>query len=130
MVVFSLLRSTLLRNVYNSTNGRKSIKKVLLHNHFTHLIELRFMSGGHHRVLPIQPSRFQWNKFKDLFHYYLMVGIIPVGLVVLYSNIFIGPATLSEIPEGYEPKYWEYYRVCFWKHFELFVVFNCFYINL
>ncbi|XP_044262606.1 NADH dehydrogenase [ubiquinone] 1 beta subcomplex subunit 5, mitochondrial [Tribolium madens] len=63
-----------------------------------------------HRVFPIQPSRWQWNKFKDLFHYYIMLGVIPLGLVTLYANVFIGPATLSEIPEGYTPKYWEYYK--------------------
>lgn len=71
------------------------------------------MSGGHHRVLPLQPSRWQWNKFKDLLHFYIAIGVIPLGLIVLFTNIFVGPATLSEIPEGYEPKYWEYYKVTF-----------------
>ncbi|XP_022911990.1 NADH dehydrogenase [ubiquinone] 1 beta subcomplex subunit 5, mitochondrial-like [Onthophagus taurus] len=68
----------------------------------------RSMSG--HNTFPYQPSRFQWTKFKDLFHYYVMLGVIPVGLIVTYVNIFIGPATLSEIPEGYTPKHWEYFR--------------------
>lgn len=40
-----------------------------------------------------------------------MIGLIPVGLIITYSNIFVGPATLSEIPKGYVPKHWEYYRV-------------------
>lgn len=62
-------------------------------------------------MFPIQPSRWQWNKFKDLFHFYVMLGAIPAGLVIFYSNVFIGPATLSEIPEDYVPKHWEYYRV-------------------
>lgn len=59
----------------------------------------------------IEPSRWQWHKFKDMFHYYFMVGAIPVTAVIFYSNVFIGPATLAEIPEGYEPKHWEYYKV-------------------
>ncbi|KAJ8921621.1 hypothetical protein NQ315_010530 [Exocentrus adspersus] len=63
-----------------------------------------------HRVFNITPSRWQWNRFKDLLHFYLLLGIIPCTVVVTCANIFIGPATLSEIPEGYEPKYWEYYR--------------------
>ncbi|XP_063906276.1 NADH dehydrogenase [ubiquinone] 1 beta subcomplex subunit 5, mitochondrial [Zophobas morio] len=63
-----------------------------------------------HRVFPMEPSRWQWNKFKDLFHFYALVGIIPLSLLTLYANVFIGPATLQEIPEGYTPKYWEYYK--------------------
>lgn len=72
--------------------------------------QLRQMSGDHHHMI-VQPSRFQWNKFKDLLHFYVMLGVIPITAVVMYCNIFIGPAQLHEIPEGYEPKYWEYHRV-------------------
>lgn len=72
--------------------------------------QLRQMSGGHHHMI-VQPSRFQWNKFKDLLHFYVMLGVLPITGIVLYSNIFVGPAQLHEIPEGYEPKYWEYHKV-------------------
>ncbi|XP_075213671.1 NADH dehydrogenase (ubiquinone) SGDH subunit isoform X2 [Lycorma delicatula] len=73
-----------------------------------HCVSNRMMSE--HRIFPITPSRWQYQKMKDLFHFYLFVGAIPVGLIVLFTNIFIGPATLTEIPEGYTPKHWEYYR--------------------
>ncbi|KRT80252.1 hypothetical protein AMK59_6506 [Oryctes borbonicus] len=63
-----------------------------------------------HRVLPYRPTRFQWLKFKDLMHLYIALGVIPLGLFTLYCNTFIGPATLTEIPEDYVPKHWEYYR--------------------
>ncbi|KAB0802727.1 hypothetical protein PPYR_04913 [Photinus pyralis] len=63
-----------------------------------------------HRVFPYQPSRWQWNKFKDYAHFYILLGVIPLTLITVGANIFIGPATLSEIPEGYEPKHWEYHR--------------------
>lgn len=76
------------------------------------LVILREMSDHGPRTFPLQPSRWQWNKFKDMLHYYVMIGLIPVTAVVMYANIFIGPATLSEIPEGYTPKHWEYHRVC------------------
>lgn len=66
--------------------------------------------GTHKRVMVITPSRFQWRKFKDAFHFYVMLGVIPLGLLVSYTNIFIGPAELSEIPEGHHPEQWEYYR--------------------
>lgn len=66
--------------------------------------------GGHDKHMVVEPSRFQWHKFKDLIHFYVMVGLIPMLGIVTYSNIFIGPATLTETPEGYRPKHWEYYR--------------------
>ncbi|KAF6214067.1 hypothetical protein GE061_011798 [Apolygus lucorum] len=69
---------------------------------------VRSMSG--HRTMPIQPSRWQYQKFKDLLHFYFLVGAIPVTCLIFYTNVFIGPAKLAEIPEGYEPKHWEYYK--------------------
>ncbi|XP_014256191.1 NADH dehydrogenase [ubiquinone] 1 beta subcomplex subunit 5, mitochondrial [Cimex lectularius] len=61
------------------------------------------------RKMNITSSRFQWHKFKDLLHFYTLLGLIPVGLIVFYANVFIGPAQLAEIPEDYTPKHWEYY---------------------
>lgn len=40
-----------------------------------------------------------------------MVGAIPWACLIFYCDVFIGPAKLAPIPEGYEPKEWEYYRV-------------------
>lgn len=44
-------------------------------------------------------------------HLYIMVGAIPWACLIFYCDVFIGPAKLAPIPEGYEPKEWEYYRV-------------------
>ncbi|XP_041982283.1 NADH dehydrogenase [ubiquinone] 1 beta subcomplex subunit 5, mitochondrial [Aricia agestis] len=68
------------------------------------------LNGGHDRTMAMQPSRFQWHKCKDMLHYYFMIGLIPVSAIIFYSNVFIGPATLTPIPDDYEPKHWEYYR--------------------
>lgn len=68
------------------------------------------MSGEHHHMI-VQPSRFQWNKFKTLLNFYVMLGVLPVTAIVMYCNIFIGPAQLQEIPADYEPKHWEYHKV-------------------
>merc|ERR1712133_100643 len=57
---------------------------------------------GEHRPMRIAPSRWSWNRFKDMLNFYFMLGIIPAGSLIL-------PATLSEIPEGYTPQHWEYY---------------------
>lgn len=72
-------------------------------------LQVRLMSEE--RTLHIAPSRFQWNKFKDQVHLYIMLGVIPITALILYVNIFIGPAQLTPIPEGYTPKHWEYHRV-------------------
>lgn len=58
----------------------------------------------------IKPSSWQWDKFKDFVHYYTMVGCIPIFTIIFVTNVFIGPATLSEIPEGYTPDHWEYHK--------------------
>lgn len=70
------------------------------------------MGGGHGpKLMFITPSRFQWDKFKDSVHFYILLGVIPIVGVVFYSNVFVGPATLSEVPADYAPKHWEYHRV-------------------
>ncbi|XP_054712141.1 NADH dehydrogenase [ubiquinone] 1 beta subcomplex subunit 5, mitochondrial-like [Uloborus diversus] len=62
------------------------------------------------RVMNITPSRHQYTRFKDDLHFYISLGVIPLGLLILYVNIFIGPATLTEIPEDYKPEYHEYFQ--------------------
>lgn len=66
---------------------------------------------SHDRVMPIRSSDWQWTKCKDVFHFYFMLGAITVAVYQFCINVFIGPAQLQHIPEGYVPKHWEYYRV-------------------
>ncbi|KAJ0174538.1 hypothetical protein K1T71_009646 [Dendrolimus kikuchii] len=69
------------------------------------------LAAGHGaKTMQLQPSRWQWHKFKDMLHFYVMVGLIPVSAIIFYTNVFIGPAQLTPIPEGYTPKHWEYHR--------------------
>lgn len=75
------------------------------------LVPARNMSG--HHLMSIKETRWQWTKFKDLIHYYVLVGVIPLTLLVTYINVFVGPAKLAPIPEGYRPKHWEYYQVSY-----------------
>lgn len=77
-------------------------------------IQARQMSGGHGpKTMVITPSRFQWHKFKDMLHFYVMIGLIPISAIVFYANIFIGPAQLTEAPTDHLPKHWEYHKVKF-----------------
>ncbi|KAL0103621.1 hypothetical protein PUN28_017714 [Cardiocondyla obscurior] len=92
----SILRATRQKLLQSSNCGR-----TILTNG-----QVRCMSED--RTFVIRPSRFQWHKTKDWFHFYFLLGAIPVGIGITLTNVFIGPATLQEIPEGYVPKEWEY----------------------
>jgi len=69
----------------------------------------QFPQKGDKKFVPV-PSNWVWYKFKDFMHFYLMIGMFPVVALATYVNIFIGPATLTPIPEGYTPKEYEYQR--------------------
>lgn len=64
--------------------------------------------SGHGHGMDIKPSEYTWHKFKDMVHFYVMLGLVPVLTVSAYKNLTEGPAVLTETPEGYEPSIWEY----------------------
>ncbi|XP_068207264.1 NADH dehydrogenase [ubiquinone] 1 beta subcomplex subunit 5, mitochondrial [Palaemon carinicauda] len=97
MTVLSSLKSVII-----PVRNRLSVTKCVT-------IIQREMGGHGPRKMFITPSRWQWHKFKDMFHFYVMLGVIPLGALVLAVNILIGPAQLTPIPEDYTPKHWEYY---------------------
>lgn len=90
-------------------------------------IVTRQMSGGHAETMKIRPSRWSWNRFKDMLHFYFLLGIIPLTVFTTCVNIFVGPARLVDIPEGYVPEEHEYYQVAprweswswFWSNVDL-----------
>ncbi|BES91831.1 Double-stranded RNA Hypothetical protein motif [Nesidiocoris tenuis] len=90
--------------------GWSSLGRSVLRNVFSSKPQTCTTIVRGHRTLPIVPSNFQYAKFKDMLHFYAMLGIIPASILIFYTNVFIGPAKLAEIPEGYEPKHWEYYK--------------------
>lgn len=69
--------------------------------------------SGHHgpRLMALTPSRHSWHVFKDQLHFFVLLGVIPVLILVFCVNVFVGPAQLEPIPEGYHPEPWEYYQV-------------------
>jgi len=105
MVVFSSLRTVAggAKNlVVPFRNGTQGAFK-------SQIVPARQMGGGAPKMRVI-PSNFEWNQWKDDVHYYVMLGLIPIAIVVVTVNTFIGKAELVDIPEGYEPKHWEYYQ--------------------
>lgn len=62
-----------------------------------------------HNTMEITPSNFAWKKIKDVVHFYVLLSLTPIVVISTIINIRANPE-LTEIPEGYEPRHWEYYR--------------------
>lgn len=60
-------------------------------------------------MMNITPSNWEWLKLKDLLLMYTIIGAVPAAVIVAIINIRANPE-LAEIPEGYEPREWEYYK--------------------
>lgn len=69
--------------------------------------------GGHGgpRKMHIEPSGYTFLRTVNIIHLYSCIAAALYGSIIFYTNVFIGEAELREIPEGYVPKYWEYYSV-------------------
>lgn len=62
-----------------------------------------------HNAMTIEPSNYQWKKFKDTCHFYFLMASIPTTILMSIIGIRSNPE-LTEVPEGYEPRHWEYYK--------------------
>ncbi|KAH0945087.1 hypothetical protein HN011_007329 [Eciton burchellii] len=99
MAAWSSVLRTAARKLLQNGNSRTALSKIE---------QIRCMSEE--RTMVILPGRYQWNKFKDFLHFYTLLGAIPIAIGITLINVFIGPATLEEIPDGYVPKEWEYHE--------------------
>nr|CAG4638112.1 EOG090X0FIE [Chydorus sphaericus] len=108
MSILKIVSSNIARNGFIST--RQTVSKLPITRQEALRIVVRQMSGGHAETMKIRPSRWSWNRFKDMLHFYFLLGIIPLTVFTTCINIFVGPARLVDIPEGYVPEEHELYQ--------------------
>ena len=81
----------------------------LLKDNSTPNLQVISKRWGGHNVMDIKPSNWSWKYVKNWLHFYLLATAIPLAVLGTIVNIRANPE-LIEIPEGYEPRHWEYYR--------------------
>ena len=64
--------------------------------------------GGHNTMM-IKPTAYDSRFLRNWWHFYVLLIGIPTAVITVIINIRANPE-LIEIPEGYEPRHWEYYK--------------------
>ncbi|XP_013413445.1 NADH dehydrogenase [ubiquinone] 1 beta subcomplex subunit 5, mitochondrial [Lingula anatina] len=72
--------------------------------------EVQCARWGHGRVMNVRDGQYLTKALWNDMQFWFFVGFIPLTGIALYANIFVGEAKLEEIPEGYCPEEYEYFK--------------------
>lgn len=59
--------------------------------------------------MEIKPSIYATKWANNWENFYFLLGAIPLAVITTIVNIRANPE-LTEVPEGYEPRHWEYFK--------------------
>lgn len=62
-----------------------------------------------HNAMEITPTNIDMKFTNNWLHFYIVITAVPIAVITTIINIRANPE-LSEVPEGYEPRHWEYYK--------------------
>merc|ERR1711976_557463 len=107
MVVLSVLRSaprgcTMLRAPFSRICLQPGTVQTLK--------EASVRNMGHGRSMKPFPTRYEWTLFKDHAHFYVMLGLLPLAVLITYTNVTHKRPEIREVTEDHGPKHWEYFR--------------------
>jgi len=124
MAVFSVLRPSLQRNMRAATLiiTRNSPHEFLVAKNAQKAVSRKVGMFEVSRKMQVMPAKYYANVFYDQAHFFLFLGLAPVLFTVFCANLFVGPAELKDIPEGYEPKEHEYVQGPIQRFFAKYIV--------
>merc|ERR1711874_643026 len=76
-----------------------SLRRVL---NVKNIVKSQVRNSGY--SVPIRPSRWVYDKFKDDVHFYLAIMGIPLGAAITLTNLLYSNAQLSAIPRVTLPR--------------------------
>jgi len=99
-----LLSKPFVNRLASAISARQNLALRLPNRDALASIQKRFAS----RTYPNIPGQWVWLRLKDHYYFYFFIGWGIMWGIIFGVHILMGPNELVDVPEGYEPHFWEY----------------------